>query len=293
MCVYMKPQPLRLILPDQKRLRAAFNTVMEQAGFEFIKETPRAASGITRDRTGVLPGIETYEFRSEVALEWLAEGAADMAIVGEDTLRETQAQAGTMEVMPRTLINMDRIAACSMWIAAAPEIYIQDLKDLDSMRLATSYPALLQQILEEQGVKPSKVIAQKGGVESTITAGRADAILEIVQTGESLRQNGLEKKLPVFNSCAQLVRTNENRAPADESLIAAFAARVQQALDAPQQAQKPVALAKAPKPATPARVLCDNPAIFAATVPVNQKPWQQTDTTPTLSPAISALTLSR
>ncbi len=223
----MTSQPFRLILPDQKRLREAFNSVLVQAGFEFSKPTSRAASGLTRDSMGLLPDIETYEFRSEAALEWLDDGAADLAIVGQDTLMERAAAQGDQ---PQSLISMDRISACSMWIAARPEMYILNLKDLESMRIATSYPALLQQILDKQGVKAGRIIAQKGGVESTITAGRADAILEIVQTGESLKQNGLVKKLPVFNSCAQLVRGTETKNTARESLIAAFTARINDAL---------------------------------------------------------------
>ena len=230
----MSSQPFRLILPDQKRLREAFNTVLTQAGFEFSKPTNRAASGMTRDRLGLLPDIETYEFRSEAALEWLGDNAADIAIVGKDSLLETTARQGQDISMPRSLLSMERISACSMWIAARPEILIENLQDLESMRIATSYPALLQQILNKQGVKAGKILAQKGGVESTITAGRADAILEIVQTGESLKQNGLVKKLPLFNSCAQLVRNNAPQTALRESMINAFTNRIRETLEPTQ-----------------------------------------------------------
>ncbi len=248
----MTSQPFRLILPDQKRLREAFNSVLDQAGFSFSKPTNRAGSGLTRDRLGILPDLETYEFRSEAALDWLADGAADLAIVGQDTLME-RAAATPETPSPRSLISMDRISACSMWIAAKPEMYIENIKDLESMRIATSYPALLQQILDKQGVKAGRLLAQKGSVESTITAGRADAILEIVQTGESLKQNGLVKKLAVFNSCAQLVRGPESKSRARESLIEAFTARINEALQprpilaeglsVPAAARKPLAIA--------------------------------------------------
>lgn len=243
----MNSNPFRLILPDQKRLRTAFAAVLDQAGFEFSKTTSRAASGTTFDRTGALPPLETYEFRSEAALEWLADGAADLAIVGEDALYEMQAKdAFAGQKAPVPLLSMDRIAACSLWIAATPALYIRDLQDLDSLRIATSYPGLLQQIVEEQGVKPSKIIAQKGGIESTITAGRADAILEIVQTGESLKQNGLEKKLPILNSCAQLMRVGAPRDADRESLIEVFAARVQRALNPATEARMTQAAHPAP-----------------------------------------------
>lgn len=230
----MSIQPFRLILPGQKRLREAFDPVLAAAGFTFSKPASRAASGITRDRTGQLPDIETYELRGEAALEWLEDGAADLAVAGQDTVLETQTIRSESAGRPRSIVSMDRIAACSMWIAARPEINIRKIKDLDSMRIATSYPALLQQILEKQGVSPARLIAQKGGVESTIAAGRADAILEIVETGESLKQNGLVRKLSVFNSCAQLVRTGYTREAAREYIIAAFTARIAEALQPAQ-----------------------------------------------------------
>ena len=148
----MSSQPFRLILPDQKRLREAFNSILDQAGFTLSKPTSRAANGVTLDRLGVLPPLETYEFRSEAALEWLADGAADLAIVGQDTLMETAAVQGA-QTAAQSLICMDRISACSMWIAARPEIVIENIKGLESMRIATSHPPLLQQILDKQGVR--------------------------------------------------------------------------------------------------------------------------------------------
>ena len=225
----MSSQPFRLILPDQKRLREAFNSVLAQAGFTYSKPSSRAASGITRDQSGLLPDLETYEFRSEAALDWLADGAADLAIVGQDTLMERAATPGA-GAGPKSLLSLERISACSMWIAAKPEMYIENIKDLESMRIATSYPELLQQILDKQGVRAGRILAQKGGVESTITAGRADAILEIVQTGESLKQNGLVKKLPLFHSCAQLVRSPESNSRMRENLVEAFTGRINDAL---------------------------------------------------------------
>ena len=198
-------QPFRLILPDQKRLREAFDQVMADAGFVFEKNSARAGQGITRDLRGSLPAIETYELRADAALDWINDKAADLAIVGEDMLRERAAAGAAKNV--KTALTMDRISACALWFAARPEIYLRDLSDLGDMRIATAYPELLRQILDVAGVKASRIIAQKGNTESTIVAGRADAILEIVQTGESLAANGIEKKLLAFNSAATLVRS--------------------------------------------------------------------------------------
>lgn len=220
----------RLILPEQKRLRDAFNEVLRQAGLVFEKTSPRAAQGLTRDLKNRLPDIETYELRADAALEWISDGAANMAVVGTDILREFEAagKAADRPDQPRPVLSLPRISACSLWIAAKPDLRIENLKDLEGLRIATSYPALLQQLLQQKNICAGRIIAQKGGVESTIPAGRADAILEIVQTGASLDANGLEKKLLAFNSSATLVRSNTAHAPAQEALMEALTQRIKE-----------------------------------------------------------------
>lgn len=242
----MTSQPFRLILPGQQRLREAFDAVLDRAGFTFSKPARRAASGLTRDRSGGLPDLETYELRSEAALEWLSDDAADLAVAGQDILLESAATRSGQTPAPRSLLSMERVAACGLWLAARPETRIENIKDLESMRIATSYPGLLQQILDKQGVRAGRILAQKGGIESTITAGRADVIFEVVQTGESLRQNGLVKKCALFNSCAQLVRTPQKQDPRRERLIEAFTARIAAALS--QNLPQPGLQTPAPPP---------------------------------------------
>lgn len=228
----------RLILPDQKRLRDAFNEILRRAGLVFEKPSPRAAQGLTRDLKNQLPDMETYELRADAALEWISEGAANLAIVGTDILREFEAagKAGGLPDQPRPLLNLPRISACSLWIAAKPALRIENLRDLEGLRIATSYPALLQQLLQQEDIRAGRIIAQKGGVESTIPAGRADAILEIVQTGASLDANGLERKLLVFNSSAALIRSNADRTPAQEALMEALTQRINEAANAQRSA---------------------------------------------------------
>jgi|GEM_PF-1184024 ATP phosphoribosyltransferase len=233
-------QPFRLILPDQKRLRQAFDEVMDRAGLVFEKPSSRAGQGITRDTTGQLPDIETYELRADAGLDWLNDGAADLVIAGQDMLQEYQARNSGQDTGVTSILTMDRISACSMWIAARPEMYIRDFSDLGEMRIATSYPALLQQLLKNQNVTSVRILAQKGGVESTIVAGRADAIFEIVQTGESLKQNGLEKKLLAFNSCAALVRNTEQGSAPRENLINALTSRIETALIPSKEEARPL-----------------------------------------------------
>lgn len=230
-------QDFRLILPEQKRLRCAFDVVTHAAGFVYEKPNIRAPSGQLFDRKGLLQAARSYELRADAALDWLSEGAADLAVVGADMLAEYKAVHPDAPLKP--VLTLDRIARCSLWIAARPEIYIRDITDLGDMRLATAYPAFLQQWLQQNNVRPSRIISQKGNVEATIEAGRADAILEVVETGASLAANGLEKKLWAFNSQALLVRNINAFSPAGEKFTTALVARLEKAATSADSEARP------------------------------------------------------
>ncbi len=62
---------------------------------------------------------------------------------------------------------------------------------LDGLRLATSYPGLVHKYLAERGITP-RLIKLDGAVETAIRLGVADAIADVVETGTTLRQAGLE-----------------------------------------------------------------------------------------------------
>lgn len=229
-------RPLRIILPDQKRLKEAFADIVTRADFQQELSGDRVAKSLFVDKRGELPPLEAYQLRSDAALEWIADGNADIAIVGLDTLNEFNAGAKNESGMfrPVPILRMSDVSACSLWLAARPEVKIEEFKDLSGLRIATSYPSLLQQLLEKEQVKASRIIAQKGGVEAAIVAGRADAILEVVETGKSLAVNGLEKKLRVLQSSAAMVRTSRLYGTEKEDVISKVTARI----DSVAKAQK-------------------------------------------------------
>ena len=82
---------------------------------------------------------------------------------------------------------------------------------LDGLRLATSYPGLVETYLAERGVS-TRLIPLDGAVETAIRLGVADVVADVVDTGTTLRQAGLELfGDPILTSEAILIRPRRRR----------------------------------------------------------------------------------
>ena len=127
---------------------------------------------------------------------YVSDGVADIGIVGRNELDESGIE---LEIV-RDL----GFASCRLSIAAPPAFEYKGLESLEGKRIATSYPRILQSILNEKGVKATPVVVS-GSVEITVDAGIADAIADLVSTGTTLKMNGLEEKECIYRSSAVLV----------------------------------------------------------------------------------------
>ena len=97
----------------------------------------------------------------------------------------------------------------------APKATAQGIGYFENKVIATSYAATLQEFLAQEGVKPRNIISLKGGVEQAMGALGANAIMDIVETGGSLKANGLVPfGNPVYEGDMRLVSLREARRPA-------------------------------------------------------------------------------
>lgn len=209
-------RPFRLVVPKKGRLREDFDRVMNPAGLVLEKDDPRQDFGIMRDSRGAMAAVETLIQRPKDALDSLVAGIADLAVVGRDTLLEFQAATfqTDMGANLRVAATLNDVSRCAICIAAPEGDGITQAGDLQGLRIATSYPALLRGWLAAQGVAGVAIIERQGGVEDTIRLGLADAICDVVQSGQSLRANGLAVKFRLMESCAVVVsRDDVPRAP--------------------------------------------------------------------------------
>ena len=150
-------------------------------------------------------GVEFFYLRPRDIAVYVGEGTLDVGITGRDMLLDSHANA--VEVMP---LGFGR----SRFRFAAPAGSDMALEKLHDLRLATSYPGLVDAYLEQRGVS-TRLIALDGAVETAIRLGVADVVADVVETGGTLRQAGLELfGDPILESEAILVRRKDAPAPA-------------------------------------------------------------------------------
>jgi ATP phosphoribosyltransferase len=149
-------------------------------------------------------GVEFFYLRPRDIAVYVGEGTLDVGITGRDMLLDSGAHA--TEVMP---LGFGR----SRFRFAAPLGRAMSVDQLHDLRLATSYPGLVASYLEDHGVT-TRLIALDGAVETAIRLGVADVIADVVETGTTLRQAGLELfGDPILHSEAILIRRTGGAEP--------------------------------------------------------------------------------
>src|SRR5687768_13805467 len=109
-------------------------------------------------------------------------GAADMGVCGLDVLRE-----GGRDVYEPLLLPFGH---CRLSLAGMADRPDRPLRYESQMRVATSYPRLTADFFRQRGVN-AEIITLKGSVELAPFVGLADLIVDIIETGSTLRANGL------------------------------------------------------------------------------------------------------
>jgi ATP phosphoribosyltransferase len=110
-------------------------------------------------------------------------GVADVGIAGRDVLLESRADIH----QPLDL----RIGRCKMVVAAPKATAREDYKSLSAVRIATKYPRLTTEYFTQRGV-PVEIITLSGSVELAPLLGLSDRIVDLVSSGRTLADNGLE-----------------------------------------------------------------------------------------------------
>jgi ATP phosphoribosyltransferase len=123
-------------------------------------------------------------------------GAADVGIVGQDTLYES----GTQVYEPLVL----NYGYCRLVVAGKPEFRDAEWKMLAGLRVATKYPRCAKKYFASRGLSV-EIIEVFGSVELAPGVGLADLIVDVVDTGRTLRENGLIELDEVFKSQAALI----------------------------------------------------------------------------------------
>jgi ATP phosphoribosyltransferase len=196
---------LRIAVPNKGSLSEPASQMLVEAGYRQ-RSDHRELVLIDADND-----TEFFFLRPRDIAVYVGSGRLDVGITGEDLLLDSGAQA-------EPILQLG-FAGSTFRFAARPGT-ATSVDDLAGKRIATAYPGVLESYLAERGLN-ADVIKLDGAVETAVRLDVADAIADVVSTGTTLRNAGLEIfGDPLLTSQAVLVRrTGTETSPRVEQLV--------------------------------------------------------------------------
>ena len=192
---------LRVALPNKGQLSDPAREMLREAGY-LHSSAPREL--VVQDPDN---DVEFFFLRPKDIAVYVGEGTLDVGITGRDMLLDSGADAEELTTLG---------FGGSTFRLAAPVGVASGAEDLAGRRIATSYPGVLAAYLAEAGID-ARIVRLDGAVENAVRLGVADAVADVVATGTTLRQAGLETLGdPILVSEGLVVR--RRGAPADPAV---------------------------------------------------------------------------
>ena len=194
---------LKLAIQKSGRLSEKSLQLLRESGID-LENSQRRLLGKARN----FP-LEVLYLRDDDIPEYVAEGVAHLGILGENEIREQNHKV--TEVLPLGF------ARCRLSLAVPREASYEGPSFFQGKRIATSYPRIVQQWLQEHNLQ-ADIEEISGSVEIAPGIGLADAVADIVSTGSTLLINGLREVETVFQSQATLIAQPNLAAPQEQLL---------------------------------------------------------------------------
>jgi ATP phosphoribosyltransferase len=191
---------LRLALQKSGRLSADSLDLLARCGIRV--KTPKERLLLHADNFPV----DVLFVRDDDIPQLVMDGVCDLGIVGTNVLEEAALERRTTGGSGGYLVERPLdFGGCRLALALPEERPYAGLRDLQGLRIATSYPQLTRRFLAEQKIT-AEVVYLSGSVEIAPRLGLADAICDLVATGSTLEANKLRAVDTVFKSTAVLIR---------------------------------------------------------------------------------------
>lgn len=202
---------LRLAVPNKGRLQDPTADLLAQAGLIY-ERTERALSAPVGN-----VDMELLFVRAEDVCELVADGVAALGITGIDLLRES----GTGLTMVADL----GYGRCRLTAAVPNASPIEQLSDLEGLRVATAHPRATQAFFTDKGITVT-LIPLHGSVEVAPKLDVADAIVDLVSSGSTMMVNGLRPIATLFESQAVMVAPDADLSVAQSQVVTMLTAAV-------------------------------------------------------------------
>ena len=169
---------LRVALPNKGALSDIASTMFKEAGY-LQRRDSRELVMVDEDNH-----VEFFYLRPRDIAVYVGRGILDVGITGRDLYLDADVDDDVEELIPLGIGK-------SAFRFAAPVGAYTDASQLNGKRIATSYDVLLRHYLEKSGIDAS-VVRLDGAVESSVRLGVADAIADVVETGNTIKADGME-----------------------------------------------------------------------------------------------------
>jgi len=177
---FKDPKKLKIALPNKGRLKEPSIQILKEAGYSFrVKERALYATCTNDDIVFVF-------VRTDDIPVLVDKGIVDLGITGTDLVAEKNAVVDEL-----LALGFGKCRLCVAGPAAGTENDLKNLKSLQNKTVATSFPNITYNYFKQKMID-IECVELSGSVEIMINLGLADAIVDIVETGDSLRANGLE-----------------------------------------------------------------------------------------------------
>jgi ATP phosphoribosyltransferase len=190
LCLFMSEKKLKIAIQKSGRLNEDSIDLLKKCGIKFNN-----GLGKLRAEAENFP-LEIYFLRDDDIPEYVADGVADVGIVGENVVFESNKQVKTVEKLG--------FGKCRLSLAVPKSFEYNGLQSLKNTRIATTYPNILGNFFTENKVD-AEIHTISGSVEIAPSIGLADAVCDLVSSGSTLFSNGLREVETVLNSEAILI----------------------------------------------------------------------------------------
>jgi ATP phosphoribosyltransferase len=190
---------LRIAVPNKGSLAESSIAILKEAGYRQRTDA--------RDLVLIDPdnAVEFYYLRPRDIAIYVGSGELEAGITGRDLLIDSAAPA-------EEILSLD--FGSSTFRFAAPIGKEWGISDISGKRIATAYPGLVEHNLKSLGIQ-AQIVRLDGAVESSVRLGVADVIADVVSTGNTLRQAGLQVfGEPILTSEAIVIKRKGVEIPA-------------------------------------------------------------------------------
>ncbi|MDT8427689.1 MAG: ATP phosphoribosyltransferase [Pseudomonadales bacterium] len=196
--------------------------LFERAGIQPLEDIQKSRKLIFDTS---LPDVQIMVIRGSDVPTYVEFGSADMGVVGKDLLLE---YGGNSFYEPLDL----KLARCRLMTAAPVGACLQH----DRLKVATKFVNITKRYFAEQGVQ-IEVIKLNGALELAPSMGLADVIVDIVDSGNTLRANGLEP-LDLISHISSRLIINKAAMKMKLEIITDLVARLEQAVNQAERGQQ-------------------------------------------------------